>query len=170
MDPLSEAFQHHTWATEQLIRHLRQLPAESLSSTSTGVYGEVLATLSHLLAADSRYLAYLEGVPLPSRAGPDETRSLDDLADALRDQAVRWRILLARLDELDVLQVAIEGQSEIGGVAQAAAVLQRVRYVLLDLLVPCFVGGSSGCLMRFVEFSQHPPGLAIDLKRIGLAA
>jgi hypothetical protein len=36
--------------------------------------------------------------------------------------------------ELDVLQVAVEGQSEIGGVAQAAAVLQRVGDVLLDLL------------------------------------
>jgi uncharacterized damage-inducible protein DinB len=113
MDPLSEAFQHHTWATEQLIRHLRQLPAESLSSTSTGVYGEVLATLSHLLAADSRYLAYLEGVPLPSRAGPDETRSLDDLADALRDQAVRWRILLARLNELDVTLPARRDRPEL---------------------------------------------------------
>jgi hypothetical protein len=39
MDPLSEAFQHHTWATEKLIRHLRP--------RAMGVYGEVLATLSH---------------------------------------------------------------------------------------------------------------------------
>jgi uncharacterized damage-inducible protein DinB len=113
MDPLSEAFQHHTWATEQLIRHLRQLPAESLSATSTGVYGEVLATLSHLLAADSRYLAYLEGMPMPSRAGPDETRQLDELADALRDQAVRWRILLARLNDLDVTLPARRDRPEL---------------------------------------------------------
>jgi uncharacterized damage-inducible protein DinB len=102
MDALSEAFQHHTWATEELIRHLRKLPDTALTATSAGVYGEVLATLSHLLGADSRYLSYLEGTPPPRRSGPDEVRSLDELADSLRDQAVRWRIVLARLGELDV--------------------------------------------------------------------
>lgn len=72
MDALSEAFQHHTWATEKLIRHLRGLPEAALSASSAGVYGEVLATLSHLLAADGRYLANLEGtVPPPRRPGPD---------------------------------------------------------------------------------------------------
>lgn len=56
MDPLSEAFQHHTWATELLIRHLQGLPEEALTASAPGVYGEVLATLSHLLDADGRYL------------------------------------------------------------------------------------------------------------------
>src|SRR5664280_3727552 len=102
MDPLSEAFQHHTWATERLIRHLRGLPADALGATTTGVYGEVLATLSHLLDADGRYLRYLEGTPPPPKSGPDPTKSLDELADQLRDQAVRWRIVLARIDEIDV--------------------------------------------------------------------
>ena len=102
MDPLSEAFQHHTWATEQLIRHLRDLPPEALTASAPGVYGEVLATLSHLLDADGRYLRYLEGTPPPPRTGPDATRSLDELADQLRDQAVRWRVLLARIGDVDV--------------------------------------------------------------------
>lgn len=102
MDPLSEAFQHHTWATETLIRHLRRLPETALSATTTGVYGEVLATLSHLLRADGLYLRYLEGTPPPPKTGPDSTKRLDELADQLRDQAVRWLILLARIGELDV--------------------------------------------------------------------
>jgi uncharacterized damage-inducible protein DinB len=102
MDPLSEAFQHHTWATERLIRHLQSLPAAAQAATSTGVYGEVLATLSHLLSADGRYLAYLEGNPPPPRTGPDAAATLDELADQLRDLAVRWRILLARIGEVDV--------------------------------------------------------------------
>ena len=102
MDPLSEAFQHHTWATERLIRHLRTLPEAALNATTTGVYGEVLATLAHLLDADGRYLRYLEGGSLPPRTGPDSTKSLDELAAQLRDQAVRWRILLARVGDLDV--------------------------------------------------------------------
>jgi uncharacterized damage-inducible protein DinB len=102
MDPLSEAFQHHTWATETLIRHLRGLPREALTASAPGVYGEVLATLSHLLDADGRYLRYLEGTPPPARTGPDATKSLDELADQLRDQAVRWRILLARMGDVNV--------------------------------------------------------------------
>jgi uncharacterized damage-inducible protein DinB len=102
MDPLGEAFQHHTWATEKLLLHLRTLPEAALTATDKGVYGEVAATLSHMLAADSRYLSYLEGNPPAPRSGPDETRTLAELEDAVRDQAVRWRILLARLPELDV--------------------------------------------------------------------
>jgi uncharacterized damage-inducible protein DinB len=102
MDPLSEAFQHHTWATEQLIRHLRRLPPEALTASAPGVYGEVLATLSHLLDADGRYVRYLEGTPPPPRTGPDPVRTLDELADQLRDQAVRWRVVLSRIGDLDV--------------------------------------------------------------------
>ena len=102
MDPLSEAFQYHTWATEQLIEHLRSLPEAALTASAPGVYGEVLATLSHLLDADGRYLRYLEGTPPPPKSGPDPTKPLDELADQLRDQAVRWRIALSRIDELDV--------------------------------------------------------------------
>jgi uncharacterized damage-inducible protein DinB len=102
MDPLSEAFQHHTWATEKLIRHLRGLPGAALTATSRGVYGEVLATLSHLLDADGRYILYLEGTPPEPREGPDPTKPLAVLADQVRDQAVRWRMLLARVGQLDV--------------------------------------------------------------------
>jgi uncharacterized damage-inducible protein DinB len=102
MDPLSEAFQHHLWATETLIKHLRSLPPEALEARAPGVYGGVLATLSHMVDADSRYLRYLEGTPPPPKTAPDATRTLDQLADALRDQAPRWRIVLARAGELDV--------------------------------------------------------------------
>jgi len=102
MDPLSEAFQHHTWATEQLIAHLRKLPKEALTATTSGVYGEVQATLSHLISADSRYLRYLEGTPPPPKTGPDAVKTLDELSDKLRDQAVRWRVVLARAGELDI--------------------------------------------------------------------
>ena len=102
MDALSEAFQHHFWATEKLIRHLRSLPEAALSASTEGVYGEVLATLSHMLAADGRYLSYLEGdQPLP-RTGPDPTLPLDQLAEQLRDQAVRWRQLLPGIGEVDI--------------------------------------------------------------------
>ena len=101
MDPLSEAFQHHTWATEQLIRHLRRLPKAALTATAPGVYGEVLATLSHLIAADGDTCATWRA-RRRRPTGPDIVRTLDELADLLRDQAVRWRVVLARAGELDV--------------------------------------------------------------------
>jgi uncharacterized damage-inducible protein DinB len=107
MDPLSEAFQHHTWATEKLIRHLRSLPETALTATSAGVYGAVAATLSHMLAADGRYLTHLEGnAPPPRTPGPDATMTLDELDDQVRGQAVRWRIVLSRIGELDVTLAA----------------------------------------------------------------
>ena len=102
MDALGEAFQHHTWATEKLIRHLRGLPEAALTANAPGVYGEVLATLSHLLAADGRYLLYLEGTAPAPRSGEDRAKTLDELADQVRDQAVRWRIVLAGAGKLDV--------------------------------------------------------------------
>jgi len=102
MEPLREAFQHHFWATGKLIDHLRSLPEAALSASGEGVYGEAIATLSHMLGADGRYIMYLEGTPPPPGQGPDEVRSLDELADRLRDQAVRWRLLLDRLPALDV--------------------------------------------------------------------
>jgi uncharacterized damage-inducible protein DinB len=102
MDPLREAFQHHFWATEKLIEHLRTLPEPALAATGKGVYGEAIATLSHMIAADGRYLMYLEGATPPPRLGPDEIRSLDELADSLRDHAVRWRLALDQLPGLDI--------------------------------------------------------------------
>jgi uncharacterized damage-inducible protein DinB len=114
MDPLAEAFQHHTWATDRLIGHLRSLPEPALSATAEGVYGEVLATLSHLLDAEGRYLSYLEGTPPPPRGpGPDPVRSLDELADQVRDRAVRWRVLLARAGEVDVTLPARDERPEL---------------------------------------------------------
>ncbi|MGA3058670.1 MAG: DinB family protein [Candidatus Limnocylindrales bacterium] len=112
MDPLAEAFQHHTWATEKLIRHLRGLPDAALTASSSGVYGEVLATLSHLLAADGRYLRYLEGPMPPPRTGPDPVHSLDELADQMRDQAVRWRVVLSRIGEIDFTMPARRDRPE----------------------------------------------------------
>jgi uncharacterized damage-inducible protein DinB len=102
MDPLSEAFQHHFWATESLIKHLRTLPPAALTAKTGGVYGEVLATLSHMVFADSRYLRYLEGTPPPPKTAPDPVRTLDQVADALRDQAARWRVVLSHAGQLDI--------------------------------------------------------------------
>ena len=113
MDPLTEAFQHHNWATLRLIRHLQELPVAAQAATCAGVYGEVLATMSHLMFADGRYLDDLEGVPRLPRTGPDDTVELDVLAERLRDHVVRWRMVLARLGAIDVTLPARSDRPEL---------------------------------------------------------
>ena len=78
------------------------------------------------------------GEAQPRRRGAAVVGDLeaDIEAAAARLEAGRDRLHRAGVGgvELDVLHVAIEGQGEIGGVAEAAAVLQRVGDLLLDLL------------------------------------
>ena len=123
MNALAEAFQHHTWATEKLIRHLRRLPPEALTATAEGVYGTPIATVSHLLAADNRMLSMLEGHPLPPRGStPDPVRTLNELADSVRDQAVRWRVVLPTLDSIDLTVAARPGRPELPHATNLAVV------------------------------------------------
>jgi uncharacterized damage-inducible protein DinB len=101
MDPISEAIEHHLWATGKLIDHLRGLPSAALSATAPGVYGEVMATLTHLLDADGRYLRNLEGRP-PIKTGPDDDKLLDKLADQLELQGIRWQALMQHIGDVDI--------------------------------------------------------------------
>src|SRR5512145_2829604 len=59
-DIVRAMFAHHLWATETLIDHLAGLPAERLDETIPGTYGSMVATLTHLVDADGRYLVRFE--------------------------------------------------------------------------------------------------------------
>ena len=102
MDALQELFEHHAWATGKLITHLRSLPPEALTVTAPGVYGSPIETVCHILAADDRMLRNVEGEPTQLRPGPEPMRTLDELEQAARYQAARWRAVLPRLPEIDV--------------------------------------------------------------------
>jgi len=56
---LSDAFDHHVWATLRLIDACAALPPEQLSTVVPGTYGSILDTLRHLVSADVDYLALL---------------------------------------------------------------------------------------------------------------
>ncbi len=99
---LRELFDHHLWATRRLMEHLRDLPAGALEATADGVYGSVASTLAHLVAADGRYQARLEGRNLPPPAVPEPPRPLDDLLAEWSEHAAGWEALLDRLEALDV--------------------------------------------------------------------
>ena len=56
---LTDAFDHHVWASIRLLDACSQLTAEQLETTVPGTYGSILDTLRHLVGADASYLAAL---------------------------------------------------------------------------------------------------------------
>ncbi|MHB8574336.1 MAG: DinB family protein [Dehalococcoidia bacterium] len=107
MDTLRELFRYHTWATLRLIDHVAGLPAEALRESAPGIYGPVLATLVHLVAAEQRYLSRLPG-EYPRTALSEGTEpALADLRAIVSEQAKRWEALLDRGAELDVTMPAL---------------------------------------------------------------
>ena len=75
---------HDTWATEQLIEHVRRLTSEQLQLTVPGTYGSIHKTLMHIVAANERYLRRF--VPMDPVIDEERTpnASLDDMAAHLR--------------------------------------------------------------------------------------
>jgi uncharacterized damage-inducible protein DinB len=58
---LLDAFDHHAWATKQLLEFCRDLSAEQLITSGTGTYAGILETFNHLILSDARYLRRLAG-------------------------------------------------------------------------------------------------------------
>ena len=51
---LADAFDHHVWATLQLIDACLALSDEQLATTVPGTYGSILDTMRHLVGADAQ--------------------------------------------------------------------------------------------------------------------
>lgn len=94
-DGLIDAFRHNAWATRQLIARCRALTPAQLETTVTGVYGNPVATLWHIVAAESRYYFRLTD-QLPNwDTTAAEPPSLDELAARADEMAARWEAFLA---------------------------------------------------------------------------
>ena len=85
---LETIFEHHKWSNLTLIDFLAGLSNEQLELTSPGVYGNLLATIRHLVAADADYVRIIPDaprVPQIDDEGPfggwDELRAVADAAD-----------------------------------------------------------------------------------------
>jgi uncharacterized damage-inducible protein DinB len=99
---LHEAFRHNAWASKRLIAFCRDLPPERLAATTQGVYGSILETLNHLIAAEAGYLPRVK-VNRPAWAGDDsDLRGLDELAARVDEIARLWEVYLS--DPLDARQ------------------------------------------------------------------
>ena len=108
MDPLRRMFEHHRWATLVLIDHLAALPPETLRLELPGTRGDIGTTMAHIVGADARYLARLEGT-FEAGSGPapiDEGLPLAELRSRFERQAQTWLDLVPRAAELDVFLAA----------------------------------------------------------------
>jgi uncharacterized damage-inducible protein DinB len=112
---------HHLWATAGLIEHLSGLPRARLDEAIPGTYGSILATLTHLVDADRRYLLRLEDPSPP----PYEDRTgieLDTLREDVRARGAEWDRMLDRLDR-GVLRAAIRGKDDYPDTDEAEGLL-----------------------------------------------
>lgn len=85
---LRRCFEHHLFATRQVLEAATSLTAEQLQLETQGTYGSILATLNHLVGADLNYLRRLRH---GGRGEPLENASPAELMELLERQAAGWR-------------------------------------------------------------------------------
>lgn len=94
-DGLLDAFRHNAWATRRLLALCRTLTPTQLGATVTGVYGDPVATLWHIVASEAGYYFRLSD----QRPGWDwrveDPPSLDELTTRAEEMAARWEAFLA---------------------------------------------------------------------------
>lgn len=91
---LADAFDHHVWATLRVIDACMALTPEQLETTVPGTFGSILATLRHIVGADSWYLYRTSG----GRVDPIEDEDSMDVASlrsAMEGYADAWASVLA---------------------------------------------------------------------------
>jgi uncharacterized damage-inducible protein DinB len=100
---LADAFDHHAWATIRLIDACAALAPDQLESEVPGTFGSIIATIRHLVGADSSYLALLSDGAVPEI---DEDRlDLAGLRQAMAVNAPAWEALVARDLDPDTIVV-----------------------------------------------------------------
>jgi len=120
-DALRLMFDHHIWATLALIDALEDLPTERLDAEIPGTYGSMVATLTHLVEADSRYLTrlYTTSPPHPEDRPP---RPPADVRTEIQGNAARWTQALDQLDA-GTLDATIEARDDYPRTTQAEGLL-----------------------------------------------
>lgn len=121
------AFQHHAWATRNLLDMCAALSQEQQTRPAPGVYGTVLDTLRHLVGADRWYL-----VGLVDGSGRFENRpealvedgaSVEEVIRVADQNALAWERLVPTLD----LATEVETSRLEGGTRRASVDLRLAQ-------------------------------------------
>ena len=91
---LADPFEHHVWATLQLIDACAALDPEQLATAVPGTYGSILDTLRHLVGGDCSYLNLLTGGKVA--AIDEEQFDLAGLRVAMAANGPAWAALVAQ--------------------------------------------------------------------------
>ena len=91
---LEDAFSHHVWATLRLLDTCAMLNTHQLETAAPGTFGSIIATLRHLVAADSSYLSTLTQALAPNIGGTG--MSVPDLREQMERNGDAWSSLLGR--------------------------------------------------------------------------
>jgi len=108
---LSDAFDHHVWATLRLIDACLALSPEQLEMAVPGTYGTIIETMRHTVGADSWYLFRLagEGHPPIDENGMD----LAELRAAMERFGPAWsEVVASNPDPDEVVSVIRDDGSE----------------------------------------------------------
>lgn len=100
---LSDAFEHHAWATLRLLDACLTLPASQLDTSVPGTYGSILDTLRHLVGSDAWYLHRCSGGRTPLIE--EDEMDLAQLRAAMEHNAAGWAELLASDPDPDAMIV-----------------------------------------------------------------
>jgi len=100
---LADPFAHHVWATLRLIDTCLSLSPGQLGRSAPGTYGSILATMRHLVGADSSYLFALTGGLVP--VIDEDQMDLPELRAAMEGNGAAWSSLLAADLDPDVVVV-----------------------------------------------------------------
>jgi uncharacterized damage-inducible protein DinB len=91
---VDDAFGHHLWANEEILDACAALSAAQLMEPVPGTYGPIIATLRHLVQADSFYLWVQRG-SRGSLIAASNDLGIDALRTANEDHAAGYREMLA---------------------------------------------------------------------------
>lgn len=105
---LGDAFDHHHWATLQLIDACAALKPDQLASEVPGTFGSILATLRHLVGADVSYLFVLSGGGVEEI--DEDALDVAGLRAAMVPNGAGWSALLAR--DLDPDEVVVRHRDD----------------------------------------------------------
>jgi uncharacterized damage-inducible protein DinB len=87
---LLDAFRHSAWAKKRLIAACASLSSDEVERPVPGSVGSIRTTLNHLVIADARYIASLDGGPPPwlDEEAANDLRELQKLSE---ETAERWQ-------------------------------------------------------------------------------
>src|SRR5712692_5899374 len=95
-DVLLDLFRHNAWANRTVLEYCRGLSDEALAATDAAVYGNILATMQHVLGGESLYAGMFLGRFQPWDFSDAPTPSADEMLVWTADMASAWDEVLSR--------------------------------------------------------------------------